>query len=354
MEKKEKILELINHCGNAPKVTIMMPTNRKSPDNKKDKILFKNLVQECRNVLEEKYSPPTYEKMLEKLYTLHEDTMFWSHSTKGLVVLACNENIETFRLNRTIKEKSKVSNIFDLRAVMAYEETIGVHYLVDLAKDRFTLYTIRDKEITEMTDHEIKNSFTKLFDDFDDEGNLNVGSYGGLQGMYHGHKDKSEEIKKDRDKFFRYLDKEFANLHKETQSHFFFAGTKENILTFKRLAQEVFYHDLAIEQPLSSLNKKSLDDKIEKITLKLKEEAIQKLKKELNDAYNQHKIIKDKDDIIKAIEEHSVSKLYINGKLSYKNNYDEILFKAIKNKVDAFVIYSDNIELEKDVIALHW
>jgi len=354
MEKKERILELVNHCGEAPKVTIMMPTSRKSPDNKKDKILFKNLIQKCRTVLEKKYSPPTYEKMLEKLYALHEDTMFWAYSKRGLVVLGSNENIETFKLNRDVKEEAKVSQVFDLRPIMAYEESIGIHYLVDLAKDRFKIYTISDKEINEMADHEIKDSFTQLFDDFDFEGNLNVGSYGGLQGMYHGHRDKSEEKTKDRNRFFRYLHKEFTNLHKENQSHFFFAGTKENIAAFKKLAQEDFYHDLAIEQPLSSMNHNKLDEKIESITNELKHDAIQKLSKEINDAYNKGKVIKDRENIFKAMKEGRLAKLYIKGNVSYSNNYDEILYEALTNNVEPYVIYSDEIELEKDLIAVHW
>ncbi len=354
MEKKEKILELIEHCGEAPKITIMMPTHRKSPDNKKDKILFKNLIQECRTVLEDKYTPPTYKKMLDKLYAIHEDTMFWSYSKKGLVVLGCNENVETFRLNREVEKEAKVSHIFDLRPIMAYEERLGVHYLVDLAKDRFKLYTINDKEINEMTDHEIKNQFTELFDDFDYEGNLNVGSYGGLQGMYHGHRDKSEEKTKDRDRFFRYLHREFTNLHKENQSHFFFAGTKENISAFKKLAQEDFYHDLAIEQPLISMNQKKLDEKIEKITDQLKQEALNKLRKEINEAYNKGKVIKDRENILKAMKEGRVAKLYIKGNISYSNNFDQILYDAFINNVEAYVIYSKEIDLEKDMIAVHW
>ncbi|QWB99753.1 hypothetical protein KHQ88_06245 [Mycoplasmatota bacterium] len=354
MEKYDKILELMNHCGESPKVTIMMPTHRKSPDNKKDKILFKNLIQEVKNTLEEKYPPTSYEKLLEKLNVLYEDTMFWSHATKALVVLVCNHGIEIFRLNKPLKTKTKVSNIFDLLSIMTYEEKLGVHYLVDLAKDRFKLYTIRDKDINEMTDHEIKNSFTELYDDFDDEGNLNVGSYGGLQGMYHGHKEKSEELKKDRNKFFRYLDKEFIELNKTTNSHFFFAGTKENINAFKKLSQKDYYHDLAIEQPLSSLNQQSLDEKIEKLTKKLKEEAIDQLRKEINSAYSSHKIIKDYDEVKKAIKEQRIKKLYIKGNVSYNHNYDKILYHAFENKVDSCVIDSDDIKLPNDIFAILW
>ncbi len=354
MNKKEKISALLKHCEETPKVTIMMPTNKQSPDNKKDKIQFKNLVQKCRNILEDKYSPPTYEEMLEKLYGLYEDTIFWSYSTEGLVVLGCHDKIETFRLSRSVEALAKVSQIFDLRPIMAFEESIGLHYLVDLAKDRFKLFTIRDHDISEITDHEVKNTFSKLYDDFDYEGNLNVGSYGGLQGMYHGHRDKSLEIKKDRERFFRYLDREFQHLHKERNSHFFFAGTKENISAFKNLAQEKFYHDLAIEKPLSSLKNKEFDDKIENITKTLKEESIQKINKELHDAEHNQKLIRHIEDIKKGIEEQRLAKLYIKGNVPYHNNYDEILFKAVKNNVDSSVIYSDEIVLEEDVLGVLW
>ena len=69
MNNKEKIRKLILECkdSNLPRISLVMPTHKKSPENKKDMILYKNLLHNIKTALEGQYARSIYENTLEKL-----------------------------------------------------------------------------------------------------------------------------------------------------------------------------------------------------------------------------------------------------------------------------------------------
>lgn len=346
------IKTLLEKCTGSPKITMMMPTHRRSPENQKDKILFKNLAQEVRLYLEKYSSRTTFNKISESLQKIQDDTMFWAHTEDGLVVLICEDMIETYQIHHSVKAKTVISDAFHLSPLLSYHETLGHHYLVDLAKDRMKIYHIKKSGIDEMRDHEIFTSFNELFDDFDAEGNLNVGSYGGLQGMYHGHRDRSEEVKKDRVKFFRYLDRELQKLHSIDNSHFFFSGTKNNISLFKSMTDKEYYHDLSIEQPLSSLKNNELEEKISKITQVLEQKSIDILEKEMQRAYHHNKALIGYNEVKQSVGEKSIAKILLNDSLANIKSLDKTINEAILNNIEVIVLKDNEIKIKDQIIGI--
>jgi len=348
MNNKEKIKEMIRHCKSkeSPKISLVMPTHRTSPENRKDKILFKNLVQDIKVALENEYDRTSYEKSLDNLQRLQEDTMFWMHASKGLLVLACDDQIETFKLQEQVDDKISVSNAFHVQPIFKHHEIYGKNYLIDLAKDRFKMYRIQTEGIEEMTDLEIKTSFTELYDDFDQDANVNVASYGGLSGMYHGHREKSNETQKDREKYFRYLDKEFKQIHQKDGSQFVFSGTKENIAIFKKISNQDFYHELTIDQPLASMNHQQVQEKIDQILKPLLEKSMNDIKRDIRKAENEGKCLKDFDAIKQASDQGRVSSMIVIEKPSLSVNIplDTVINQVITFNGDVIVLDSDDLE----------
>jgi hypothetical protein len=356
MNYKEKARQLIEETKDlkSPKISLVMPTHKTSPDNRKDKILFKNLLQDLKAALESDYDKANYESTLELLNNLQEDSMFWNHNENGLLVLACGEKVESFRLQEEVDDKISVSDAYHLQPLFMHHDLYGKNYLVDLAKDRFSIYKINNGQIQEMSDTEIKTSFSELYDDFDQDANVNVGNYGGLSGMYHGHREKSNETKKDREKYFRYLDKEFKRLHRLEDSQFIFSGTKENIAIFKKLSQEDFYHELAIEKPLASIKQENLSNKIDEILKPLIEESLESLHNEIRKAEGENKALNDLDSIKDYANQGRIKKVIIKHKptLSVNIPLDEALNTVIAYGGDIVVLSEDDFKESHDLIAI--
>ncbi len=356
MNNKEKIRKLILECkdSNLPRISLVMPTHKKSPDNKKDMILYKNLLHNIKTALEGQYARSIYENTLEKLQKIQEDTMFWMYNSDGLLVLACGDTIETFRLQYPVMEKISVSDAFHIQPIFAQQEIFGKHYLIDLAKDRFKLYRISQNKIIEMNDLEIKTSFSELYDDFDMDSNVNVGTYGGLSGMYHGHREKSEETKKDREKYFRYLDREFKKLHQIDGSHFIFAGTTENIMTFKHISQENFYHELTINHPLSSLKPEEIEEVINDILQPLVDETKNMIEQDIRKSKYNDNYVNDFSIIQEASKEGRIRKLIIKEKQTMAVNIplDNVVNEVIVYHGDIIVFDEDTIDLKDDITAI--
>jgi len=357
MNNKERLKQMMKDCQDkeSPKISLVIPTHRKSPDNKKDKILFKNLLQDIKVALENNYDRTDYEKALSNLEQLQEETMFWAYTTKGLVVLACDDVLETFKLNYRVNEKISVSDAFHIQPMFVYHEVFGKNYLVDLAKDRFKLFRIQENTIQEMTDVEIKTSFSQLYDDFDEDANVNVANYGGLSGMYHGHREKSQETKKDREKYFRYLDREFKQLHQKEDSDFIFSGTKENIAIFKKIAPDAdYYHELAIEQPIVSMDHKEIEKALSDILQPLYDDALKELERDIRKADQDGKAIYDFDKIKEVAEQGRIQKIVVKEKPTLAVNIplDEVINQVVQYQGDLIVLEEDSIDLDHEVIAI--
>lgn len=354
MNNKELVREMIIKCRllDLPKITLVMPTHRTSPENKKDKILFKNLLHNIKNDLENHYPKSTYETTLEKLNRILDDTMFWMHQSLGLVVLASGHFIETLHLQYQPSAQTLVSSNFYIQPIFKETEILEKNYLVDLAKDRFKIYRINQYQMMEMSDMDIKTSFSELYDDFDSDSNVNVGSYGGLSGMYHGHRDKSSETKKDREKYFRYLDKEFRKLHVQDQSQFIFSGTKENISMFKQIAQVNYYHDSAIDKPLSSIKNNELEEKIKEILTPLLKDKINTIEKEMVKSINNQSLLVDFIEIQKASLEGRVKKAIIKANHLPSNKLNAVINQIIEHNGEVILMSEDQMKMSNDIIAI--
>ncbi|MGE4571297.1 MAG: hypothetical protein AB7E09_00985 [Candidatus Izemoplasmatales bacterium] len=356
MNKKDKIKQMILDCQNldSPKITVVMPTHRKSPENRKDMILFKNLMNDVLTLLESHYPRNTYEKSLVKLRQLQEDSMFWTYNLDGLVIFACGDLLETFRLQYSVKEKISVAQAFHVQPIFAHQEIYGKHYLIDLAKDRFKMYSINQDKIDEMNDIEIKTSFSELYDDFDTDSNVNVGTYGGLSGMYHGHREKSEETKKDREKYFRYLDREFKKLHNLENSHFIFAGTSENISIFKSISQEPYYHEFTINQPLGSLKADEIKDIVQDFLSPLDEEWKIRIEKEVRKAQYQDKYLSDFSKIKESVDKSKIKTIIIkeNQSMAVNVHLDELVNQVIMKDGYIVVFNKDVIDIKEDLAGI--
>ncbi len=238
----------------SPRISLYMPTHRKSPDNKKDSILFKNLILEAEYALAGRYHRRDWEPVVAHLRRILGEADFWNRSMDGLAVLADREGYVFFRLEETLQKKLVVEKHFYILPLLRYYDPTGMAYLIDLSKDRIGFYRVGHNALVAVEQDEIKTSFPELFDDFDANSTLNFGGYAGGGIAYHGHRSKPEEQEKDREKYFRYLDRKLANFLGDKDATVILSGIPSNLSAFKKVAKSGFYTKTSIEKPLDSMS----------------------------------------------------------------------------------------------------
>ena len=101
-----------------PCISLYQPTHRYSPVNKKDPILFKDLVREIENSLVEKYRKNDLDNLMEPFYQIGQDKGFWNSTLEGLAILANPRGCIVYNLNTSVKALSVISDSFHIKPLM--------------------------------------------------------------------------------------------------------------------------------------------------------------------------------------------------------------------------------------------
>jgi len=109
-----------------------------------------------------------------------------------------------------------VADSFHKKPLIRYLQTRGAFDVLTLSKDNFALYTCT-KELCHKVDFENDVAVTKeeVLGTLDESDYLSHASYNGAskEAMYHGHEDTKSIEKKDKERYFRYVDRFIAKTY---------------------------------------------------------------------------------------------------------------------------------------------
>ena len=189
-----------------PCVSIYMTTHRSSPDNEQDPIRFKNLLKEIEKSLDNYYKTDK-EKFMKPLYDVLNDEAFWKNRTESLVILMNENEGVMYELNREVKELAVVSDEYHIKPLIRNYQSYDKYYALGLSQKNFKLFEGTRYYFQEVNlDEDVITERTELLGDDVGGKVLNFGTYKGIGTGFHGHNTKNEEISKDIEKFFRYVD----------------------------------------------------------------------------------------------------------------------------------------------------
>lgn len=314
--RADLVRELLNLEG--IKASIYMPTHRAFPDNKKDTIVYKNLLQDLEKTLAESYPRREWEGLLSALYHLLDDIGLWNHTADGLGVLAVGERVETFSFEHTVEPSFTVGAHFYLLPLFLLSDVTGHAFLADISRDRFSMYSVLGTGIHEINPPEIESSFTELFDDYDSNSTLRTGSYRGLGGAYHGQGGRARQAEIDRDKYFRYLDSSFQKMHAKLGVPVIIAGTGDSVTEFMRLAKGGFYLQEALTKPLESLEDDELAARLQSIMAPYISSQLEGWNTVISNKRNEGRIARKPEEILEAAERGGVEMLILLGQAGGK------------------------------------
>lgn len=193
-----------------PFISLYQPTHRHRPESRQDLIRFNNLILEIKGSLKQKYPNKDIQSLMKPFDQLAEDRIFWNHSTDGLAILANENKCIVYRLQRSVEELAVVADSFHIKPLIRTFQSADRYHVLGINRKTFTLYEGNRYGVEEIEiDGDVPQTVEEVLGDQYSQPYLNPGAYGGAGGtpMFHGHGGRKDEIDKDTERFFRYVDK---------------------------------------------------------------------------------------------------------------------------------------------------
>ncbi len=309
---------------NGPLVSLYLPTHKSYPENKQDPIVFKNLLKHIETALEGVDSADT---ILKSLYALKEDKEFWNHTTEGIAVFATLNKCIVYRLDSPVNEVALVAKTFHIKPLLKAFQSNENYLLLGLSKENFSLYkgnrhSFKPIEI----DKEFPTTLHEVLGFEKTDINLTFGSYNGAgnPAMYHGNGDAQQEIEKDTEKYFRYVDAFVLDHYsKDNKLPLILLTLTEHQSIFKQLSNNPYLIEEGIHKSIDSMDIKDIQNEAWKIIETINAEKIPKITESFTKAEADALGSSELEAVVKAALESRVDTLYIEDKKSIPGKIDD-------------------------------
>ncbi|HEY2158589.1 MAG TPA: hypothetical protein VGH33_23365 [Isosphaeraceae bacterium] len=133
-----------------PSISLLAPTHRTSPANKRDRIVVKNLVTDAQKRLSDEFKKREVAKVLQNLSKL-VDRVDWEHSLDGLAIFASKDGATAVDLPFSVKPRLVIDATFATRdLVFTLNRALRYRVLV-LTEKPTRLFDAMTNVLTEVT-----------------------------------------------------------------------------------------------------------------------------------------------------------------------------------------------------------
>lgn len=327
-------------------ISIYLPTHTTHPDNKKDPIVFKNLVKKAEASLIEKYSENEIEPILETLDALHEDQEFWQYNSQGLAIFYAEGLFYIIKIHQPVEKLAIVADSFHTKPLRKYLQSVYRYHVLGLTRDSIKLFEGNRHSMVEVPlPEDIPRTIEEaLGEELTDE-HVTVASYGGIRGegsdMHHGHGGKKDQVEIDEERYFRAVSKAITeNYSKPTNLPLIVAALTEYHNLYQSVSKNHLLHAQGIEIDPTSVS----TDKLAELAWAVMEPQYIKM---LDDLTNQFELAQANGKGSSDIQE--VSSAIASGKVdTLMIEEDRVISKRITNKATGAIKEKDLSDPDTD------
>lgn len=206
----------------APCLSLYQPTHRSFPERQQDPIRFRHLVRQLEDSLRQQGWGEHADALLRPFQALINDAEFWNHNLDGLAVFGCAGYFQFFRLQRRVPELAVANDRMHVKPLVRIAQSADRYQILCLSRDSVRLLggnrdaldeislhenvprTLTEALGTELTDKN-QSGFAQGFSRASERGDPMQNEAGGAG--------KQAEIERDRDRFFREVDRTILEHH---------------------------------------------------------------------------------------------------------------------------------------------
>jgi len=241
-----------------PCITLYQTTHRYAPENRQEPIVFKHLVHQIEESLEQKYPNFDSKLMMESFYELQEDHAFWAHTLDGLAILASPNGCIVYLLNFPVDNLAIVADSFRIKPLIRYFQSAETYCLLGLSSNNISFFVGNRYGVNEIElGAEMTGQIEEIIGKDHADGFLTHGRFGGTDGnaTFHGHGGRKDAIDIDIERFFRYVDKAvLENFSKPMKLPMILVSLTEHQSMFRKLSNNPYLVPEGIEISYEALD----------------------------------------------------------------------------------------------------
>lgn len=238
----------------SPCISLYQPTHRSAPDKSQDLIRYKNLLRDAENSLREKYRGREVRPLIEPFHALGADAQFWMHTLDGLAILASEGRFDVFQLQRPVKELVVVADGFHLKPLLRIVQSADRYQVLCLDQHQAKLFRGNRDALDEMDMGDMPTTIEAALGDQLTESQRRI-VHNAQPAVFQGQGGRSDEMEKDRERFFRVIDREvLARFSRPSGLPLILAALPEYQSEFRRLSQNPFLQPESVEKHFHALS----------------------------------------------------------------------------------------------------
>jgi len=253
-----------------PCLSLYQPTHRSFPDREQDPIRFKQLVRQLEEALQKQGRTDTA-NILAPFHALVDDIDFWNHNLDGLAVFGAPDYFQVFRLQRSVPELAVVNDRMHVKPLVRIAQSADRYQILCMTLDSVRLFEGTRDGISEVPlaegvpatlEEALGADLTQKGQTGFPQGYGRASERGDPMQVEAGGSGKQDEIDRDRERFFREVDRAIIEHHsKPSGLPLILAALPEHQFHFRKLSHNDQLIDEAIEVDPSLLSSEQLREK---------------------------------------------------------------------------------------------
>ena len=255
----------------APCLSLYQPTHRSFPERQQDPIRFKHLVRQLEDSLKQQGRAEQAKSLLKPFHDLIDDPDFWNANRDGLAVFGAKDYFEVFRLQRSVPELAVANDRMHLKPMLRIAQSADRYQILAITLDSVRLFEGNRDSVDEVAlgdgvpktvEEALGRELTEKGQTGFPQGFGRASERGDPMQVESGGAGRQDEIDRDRDRFFREVDRAILEHHsRRSKLPLILAALPEHQFHFRKHSHNSFLLAEGIESDVSLLSRDELRQK---------------------------------------------------------------------------------------------
>ena len=240
-----QIEELANQSG-YPCISIYMPAEKAGAETRKNPIIFKNLLREAQDRLEEADKHGAMSEAMTEAESYIENHDFWQHQDNGLAFFISDAGVKYHRLDCDFEKSVTVSSSFYLLPLLPILNSNVKFYLLALSQNEVKFFIGNQNSLTQTELPEgVPASLAEAlkYDDPEKQTQYHSGDPSNSP-VYHGQGVGTEDSKDEIRRFFHQIDNAIQTTFNKERTPLILAGVEYETVMYRELSS----HNTLLEE----------------------------------------------------------------------------------------------------------
>lgn len=255
----------------APCLSLYQPTHRSFPERQQDPIRFKHLVRQLEESLKQQGRADQAKSLLKPFQDLIDDPDFWNANRDGLAVFGAKDYFEVFRLQRSVPELAVANDRMHLKPLLRIAQSADRYQILAITLDSVRLFEGNRDSVDEVVlgdgvpktvEEALGRELTEKGQTGFPQGFGRASERGDPMQVESGGAGRQDEIDRDRDRFFREVDRAILEHHsRRSKLPLILAALPEHQFHYRKHSHNSFLLAEGIESDVSLLSRDELRQK---------------------------------------------------------------------------------------------